>query len=90
MEVSSPCGGVKVSHSISQVSSISQGMSRPLDTPPLVLWTNRGMVTSKTRTMATPTPAPITRFLRLSREAARVRKSSSPLAGMVVPARLNA
>lgn len=39
--------------------------------------------------MATPTPAPMTRFLRLSREAASVRKSSSPLAGMVVPARLN-
>lgn len=38
--------------------------------------------------MATPTPAPMTRFLQWSREVARVRKSSSPLAGMVVPARL--
>lgn len=38
--------------------------------------------------MATPTPAPITRFLQWSREVARVRKSSSPFAGMVVPARL--
>ncbi|KAK2851373.1 hypothetical protein Q5P01_007649 [Channa striata] len=37
--------------------------------------------------MATPTAAPMTRFLRLSREAASVRKSSSPLAG-IVPARM--
>lgn len=47
------------------------------------------MATSSTSTMATPTPAPMTRFLRLSRVAASVRKSSSPLAGMVVPARMN-
>jgi len=40
--------------------------------------------------MATPTPAPMTRFLRLILEAASVRKSSSPFAGMVVPARLKA
>lgn len=33
--------------------------------------------------MATPTAAPMTRFLRLSREAASVRKSSSPLDGIV-------
>lgn len=37
--------------------------------------------------MATATAAPITRFLRLSRDAASVRKSSSPLAG-IVPARM--
>lgn len=47
------------------------------------------MATSSTSTMATPTPAPMTRFLRLSRVAASVRKSSSPLAGTVVPARMN-
>ncbi|KAJ8369951.1 hypothetical protein SKAU_G00099790 [Synaphobranchus kaupii] len=38
--------------------------------------------------MATPTAAPMTRFLWLRREAASVRKSSSPLDG-IVPARLN-
>lgn len=45
------------------------------------------MATNNIRTMATPIAAPITRFLRLSREAASVRKSSSPLAG-IVPARM--
>lgn len=45
------------------------------------------MATNSIRTMATPTAAPMTRFLRLSREAASVRKSSSPLAG-IVPARM--
>lgn len=45
------------------------------------------MATNSIRTIATPTAAPMTRFLRLSREAASVRKSSSPLAG-IVPARM--
>lgn len=45
------------------------------------------MATNSIRTMATATAAPITRFLRLSRDAASVRKSSSPLAG-IVPARM--
>lgn len=39
--------------------------------------------------MATPTAAPMTHFQRLSREAARVRKSSSPLDGMVPGARVD-
>lgn len=45
------------------------------------------MATNSIRTMATPIAAPMTRFLRLSREAASVRKSSSPLAG-ILPARM--
>lgn len=49
------------------------------------LCTSSGMATSSTSTMATPTAAPATRFLRLSREAASARRSSSPLGAMVEP-----
>ncbi|TRY54956.1 hypothetical protein DNTS_020719 [Danionella cerebrum] len=56
--------------------------------PSLVLWTNSGIVTNSTSTMATPTPAPITRFLRLRRDTAIERKSSSPLEE-TGPARMN-
>lgn len=47
------------------------------------LCTSKGMATKSTSTMATPMAAPMTLFLRLSLEAARVKKSSSLLEVMM-------